>query len=166
MRDKVGRSFSAEGAVAKITLNRPEKLNAILHTMIKGITEIVEECGRDDEVRAIVITGAGRAFSSGDDIVGGMGRLGDAPDPAVGDRAPHEHHLAHAEALYIGHEFALASQKAGVLPAPDRRADTARCNRFDRHCHRRSGKLRGFAALYHVDHCTRGGHYGDHRDLR
>jgi 2-(1,2-epoxy-1,2-dihydrophenyl)acetyl-CoA isomerase len=75
MREYEGLAFEREGAVATITLNRPEKLNAILFSMIEGITEIVDECGRDEEIRAIVITGAGRAFSSGDDIVGGMGDL-------------------------------------------------------------------------------------------
>ena len=73
MREFEGLTFERSGAVATITLNRPERLNAILFSMVEGITELVDECGRDDDVRAIVITGAGRAFSSGDDIVGGMG---------------------------------------------------------------------------------------------
>jgi 2-(1,2-epoxy-1,2-dihydrophenyl)acetyl-CoA isomerase len=75
MQEYEGLLASREGAVATITLNRPEKLNAILMTMIDGIADIVEEWGRDDDIRAIVITGNGRAFSSGDDIVGGMGEL-------------------------------------------------------------------------------------------
>jgi 2-(1,2-epoxy-1,2-dihydrophenyl)acetyl-CoA isomerase len=73
MKEYEGLTYAREGAVATITLNRPEKLNAILFTMIEGITELVDEWGRDDEIRVIKITGTGRAFSSGDDIVGGMG---------------------------------------------------------------------------------------------
>lgn len=93
MQEYDGLEFTREGAVATITLSRPEKLNAILHTMIQGITEIVEECGRDDDVRAIVITGAGRAFSSGDDIVGGMGQRAERwQDVGLNrDLGPHHH---------------------------------------------------------------------------
>jgi enoyl-CoA hydratase/carnithine racemase len=68
-----GLDYSLRDGVATITLNRPEKLNAIRWNMVHGITDWVTEAGEDPEVRVIVITGAGRAFSSGDDIVGGMG---------------------------------------------------------------------------------------------
>lgn len=73
MDDVEGLIFGREGGVASITLNRPDRLNAITWEMVEGITDFVQECGRDDDVRAITITGAGRAFSSGDDIVSGMG---------------------------------------------------------------------------------------------
>jgi enoyl-CoA hydratase/carnithine racemase len=73
MRDVEGLSFELAGGVATITLNRPEKLNAIRWAMVSGIIDWVTELGEDPAVRVIVITGAGRAFSSGDDIVGGMG---------------------------------------------------------------------------------------------
>lgn len=59
--------------VVTITLNRPDKLNAIRWTMVIGLVDLLREAGADPDVRAVVITGAGRAFSSGDDIVGGMG---------------------------------------------------------------------------------------------
>ena len=93
MQDYDGLEFSRAGGVATITLNRPEKLNAILHTMVQGITEIVDELGRDDDIRAIVITGAGRAFSSGDDIVGGMGQRAERwQDVGLNrDLGPHHH---------------------------------------------------------------------------
>lgn len=73
MRDIDGLAFDLSDGVATITLNRPEKLNAIRWAMVNGITDWVTELGESPEVRVIVITGAGRAFSSGDDIVGGMG---------------------------------------------------------------------------------------------
>lgn len=68
-----GIKLERDGGVATITLNRPEKLNAITWDMVNWLCDTVQELGRDEEVRAIVITGSGRAFSSGDDIVGGMG---------------------------------------------------------------------------------------------
>jgi 2-(1,2-epoxy-1,2-dihydrophenyl)acetyl-CoA isomerase len=92
VKDYEGLTFEQAGGVATITLNRPERLNAILFSMIEGITEIVDECGRDDDVRVIVITGAGRAFSSGDDIVGGMGDRSEGWRQGVGlftDLGPH-----------------------------------------------------------------------------
>jgi 2-(1,2-epoxy-1,2-dihydrophenyl)acetyl-CoA isomerase len=73
MKDVAGLTFDLTDGVATITLNRPEKLNAIRWAMVYGITDWVTALSEDPAVRVIVITGAGRAFSSGDDIVGGMG---------------------------------------------------------------------------------------------
>ena len=52
--------------IAYVTLNRPERLNAITWKMVEGLIDFTEECRRDDAVRVVVITGAGRAFSSRD----------------------------------------------------------------------------------------------------
>jgi enoyl-CoA hydratase/carnithine racemase len=58
-----------DGAIATITLNRPEKLNALTRAMWGGLGEAVDALGRDTDVRCIVIRGAGeRAFSPGNDI--------------------------------------------------------------------------------------------------
>ncbi len=91
MEDVEGLLFERDGAVARVTLNRPDKLNAITWKMVQGLTAFVEECGYDPEVRVIVITGAGRAFSSGDDIVGGMGDypLGAPRAGLHNNRGPH-----------------------------------------------------------------------------
>jgi enoyl-CoA hydratase len=51
-----------------ITLNRPESLNAISHTMAQEIIKVIEEAERDDDVKVLVIRGAGRAFSAGHDL--------------------------------------------------------------------------------------------------
>ena len=75
MKDIEGLSFTRESGVATATLNRPERLNAITWKMVEGLIDFIEACGRDDTVRVIVITGEGRAFSSGDDIVAGMGDI-------------------------------------------------------------------------------------------
>jgi enoyl-CoA hydratase/carnithine racemase len=50
-----------------ITLNRPEAMNAISRTMIKELHEALDEVESDPEIRAVVVTGAGRAFSAGMD---------------------------------------------------------------------------------------------------
>jgi enoyl-CoA hydratase/carnithine racemase len=56
-------------AIATITLNRPEKLNALTKAMWGGLGEAVDALGRDASVRCILIRGAGeRAFSPGNDI--------------------------------------------------------------------------------------------------
>ncbi len=56
------------GGVALITLNRPESLNALSVTMARSLLSELERLGREPAVRAIVVTGAGRGFSSGGDI--------------------------------------------------------------------------------------------------
>jgi 2-(1,2-epoxy-1,2-dihydrophenyl)acetyl-CoA isomerase len=56
------------GGAAKIELNRPERMNAWDQQFGKDLRDAVESTGRDDQVRAVVITGAGRGFSSGADL--------------------------------------------------------------------------------------------------
>jgi len=55
-------------AVATITLNRPEKLNAFFGTMREELHQALIDVERDASIRAVVITGAGRAFCSGGDV--------------------------------------------------------------------------------------------------
>ncbi|MHA6261869.1 enoyl-CoA hydratase [Arenibacterium sp. CAU 1754] len=57
-----------QGAVAEITLNRPKSLNALNRQCIDMLTETVRDLSAEDCVRAIVLTGAGRAFSCGVDL--------------------------------------------------------------------------------------------------
>ena len=57
-----------EDGVATITLNRPEKLNAFNMEMTGEIDMAFDEAARDKEVRAIILTGTGRAFSTGIDL--------------------------------------------------------------------------------------------------
>jgi enoyl-CoA hydratase len=54
--------------VAVITLNRPERLNAINADLLKGLIEYFAAARQDDEVRAVILTGAGRAFCAGEDL--------------------------------------------------------------------------------------------------
>ncbi|HUN47241.1 MAG TPA: enoyl-CoA hydratase-related protein [Stellaceae bacterium] len=60
--------FAIEGAIATITLNRPERMNAFNWEMIDAWAEALEECRRNDAVAAVIVTGAGKAFCSGGDI--------------------------------------------------------------------------------------------------
>ncbi len=54
-----------DDGIATLTLNRPEKLNAFTRTMFKEWEAIIERCVFDDKVRVLIVTGQGRAFSSG-----------------------------------------------------------------------------------------------------
>ena len=56
-----------------ITLNRPEAMNALSQGLRNEIDAALEEARLDPDIRAVVITGAGRAFSAGADIGGGGG---------------------------------------------------------------------------------------------
>jgi 2-(1,2-epoxy-1,2-dihydrophenyl)acetyl-CoA isomerase len=83
--------FEQHAGIATVTLNRPEKLNAITWRMMEDILDAIERARGDDTVRVLVFTGAARAFSSGDDIVDGMGdrtRGGD-PEGINADRGLH-----------------------------------------------------------------------------
>ena len=64
-----------KGDVAVITLDRPEKMNAINAEMLDGLYDAVDAIGRSERVGAAVLTGRGRAFSAGGDIeaMEGMG---------------------------------------------------------------------------------------------
>ncbi|MGZ0152958.1 enoyl-CoA hydratase/isomerase family protein [Kribbella sp. WER1] len=60
--------FEQHGHVAVITLNRPAKLNAVTAEMSDALVDLTRHCNDSDDVRAVVLTGAGRAFSAGSDI--------------------------------------------------------------------------------------------------
>ncbi len=66
-----------EGRVAVFTLNRPDRLNAISRTMLGELSAKVVEANKDPDIRCIVLTGAGKGFCSGLDLVdvsqGGIG---------------------------------------------------------------------------------------------
>jgi len=61
-------TFERQGPIGVITLNRPDKLNAIDQTMVKEILRAQQAAEVDDEVRVVVLNGAGRAFCAGFDL--------------------------------------------------------------------------------------------------
>ncbi len=73
--------FEQQGSVAVITLNRPDKLNAWTAAMERSIRTAMGACARDDSVRAIVVTGAGRGFCAGADM-----NLLQSIDPKAGEK--------------------------------------------------------------------------------
>lgn len=60
--------YSTQDGVATITLNRPERMNALTKVLEAELRSAIEQAGRDKDIRAIVLTGAGRAFCAGMDM--------------------------------------------------------------------------------------------------
>ncbi len=72
--------YEAARGVARITLNRPDRLNASNGTVSRGLTAAFTRAGADPEVRVVLLTGAGRAFCAGADMAV-LGEL--SADPAA-----------------------------------------------------------------------------------
>jgi enoyl-CoA hydratase/carnithine racemase len=72
-----------EGRVALLTLNRPDKLNAMDAAMLSAMVRSLDEIELDPRLRAVVITGAGRAFSAGADIAAFQPHVEAGPAAAV-----------------------------------------------------------------------------------
>ncbi len=81
-------TLERQGHVEVLTLNRPERLNAINRVMMGEVAAAVAQVKADDEVRALVVTGAGKGFCAGADLMGaGQAIAGNAPEPqAQGER--------------------------------------------------------------------------------
>src|SRR3954467_15877745 len=60
--------YEVADQILTITLNRPEKLNAFTGAMQKELIDAFDAADKDDNVRAIIVTGAGRAFCAGADL--------------------------------------------------------------------------------------------------
>ena len=78
---------SVQDAVATGTLNRPEALNAVDHVMHLELEEVLALVAEDQDVNAVVLTGAGKAFSAGGDIKAMQARA----------RDPEEHRGCHGK---------------------------------------------------------------------
>ncbi len=60
--------FEQIGHVARITLNRPDRLNAFTNELQSELVQSLQDADQDENVRAVIITGAGRAFCAGEDV--------------------------------------------------------------------------------------------------
>jgi enoyl-CoA hydratase/carnithine racemase len=81
--------YEVQDQVLTITLNRPERLNAFTKTMGRELIEAFDRSDADDDVRAVIVTGAGRGFCAGADLQGGGGTFDYEGDPAS-DEAPRD----------------------------------------------------------------------------
>jgi enoyl-CoA hydratase/carnithine racemase len=66
--------------ILTVTLNRPDRLNAFNSTMLEELLQVLDEADADDEVRAIIFTGAGRGFCAGADLGRGGGTFDHSED--------------------------------------------------------------------------------------
>ncbi|MFX1588907.1 MAG: enoyl-CoA hydratase/isomerase family protein [Promethearchaeota archaeon] len=135
--------YSLENSVATIYLNRPNKLNALNYPLLLEMIDILENLKRFKEIRVVIITGKGLAFSSGDDMKN-MGPDGVRFKPLEdGSKLPHHKvirlireikkpvvALLHGYCLGAGFELALACDfrlAADNLKIGDYRVTRAQC---------------------------------------
>src|SRR5436190_6151655 len=65
--------YAKDNGVATVTLNRPDRLNAFTPEMMRDLLEVFDVTDADDEVRCVIVTGAGRGFCAGADLGSGGG---------------------------------------------------------------------------------------------
>ncbi len=81
-------TYAVDGAVATLTLDRPDRLNAFTGRMMQEMISAFDEIDADDRVRAVIVTGAGRGFCAGADL--GAGGATFDSDAQSGGSAPPE----------------------------------------------------------------------------
>ena len=147
--------FELEDGVATITLQRPEQDNAFSYEMGVGLSEAYRRCDEDDEVRAAVVTGAGRAFCVGADMSAGAATFErpDSPEfsaaafdpPAFAVRKPV---IAAVNGHAIGLGFTLALQCDIRIVARDAKYGVVQVRRGvmpDAYAHFTLPRIAGFA---------------------
>jgi 2-(1,2-epoxy-1,2-dihydrophenyl)acetyl-CoA isomerase len=115
--------YEKKDSIATITLNRPAKLNALLHKMIREVHAALDDAAEDDSVRSLILKGEGRAFCSGDDMLGMVDAQRPLPTQGKEDLRPEGYHSlvialreirkpivasVHGYALGAGLELAIA----------------------------------------------------------
>ncbi|MFM1652592.1 enoyl-CoA hydratase/isomerase family protein [Brevibacillus sp. B_LB10_24] len=70
--------LQVEGNVLAVTLNRPQSLNVFSPDMLEGMMEAIQRAKEDPDIRAVLLSGAGRAFSAGGDVKRMEERMGDS----------------------------------------------------------------------------------------
>lgn len=66
-------TYTSDGGIGRVTMNRPDRLNAMNQELMGALTRAVERAAADDSVRVVVVSGNGRAFSVGGDLSEGAG---------------------------------------------------------------------------------------------
>ena len=66
--------YDKEDGIGTITLNRPDKMNAVTDDLLADLANVINEIALDDEVRVVIFTGSGRAFCAGADVNVGLAR--------------------------------------------------------------------------------------------
>jgi 2-(1,2-epoxy-1,2-dihydrophenyl)acetyl-CoA isomerase len=84
--------WERDGGVGRVTLNRPDSLNAWTHDFGRELKQVIVRDAADPAVRAVLITGSGRGFSSGADLKAGFDP---APDDGMPDLRKELHQLYH-----------------------------------------------------------------------
>ena len=135
--------YTFENGIGTITLNRPDKLNALQYPLLTEIIEVIESEMKNKLLRALVIEGNGKSFCSGDDMIS-MGPEGSKFVPLEdGSRIPHQRvvqlirtiqkpviALLHGYCLGAGLDIALACDfrlAADDLKIGDHRSTRAQC---------------------------------------
>lgn len=80
--------YEVDGPVLTVTLNRPDKLNAYTAVMGAELQDAFQRADADDDVRVVIVTGAGRGFCAGADISGGADAFDTQADGSVAFAAP------------------------------------------------------------------------------
>jgi len=83
--------YEISDTIATITLNRPDVLNAVNETMGRELLEALKSAEQSESVRCIIITGSGRAFSAGEDILELRGQYERGEKPRLGERLLHKY---------------------------------------------------------------------------
>jgi 2-(1,2-epoxy-1,2-dihydrophenyl)acetyl-CoA isomerase len=76
-----GILFEKKDGIATVTLNSPDKLNAISFKMRDSLMQVIDDLGKDDSVKVVILTGAGRGFCAGADLSELAG--GTRPEPSI-----------------------------------------------------------------------------------
>lgn len=121
-------TFEVKDRIATITMNRPEKLNAINNEMIADLFEALHEVNTNDDIWVAVLTGEGRAFSTGHDLVMAGEKLEPKPGVPSGTTddlyvylselskpiiaAPHGYALAQGSGLALLCDFRISADDA------------------------------------------------------
>jgi enoyl-CoA hydratase len=115
--------YSKEGLIGTIRLNRPERMNAVIEEMYEEIRDVLEQAGRDDEVRVLILTGS--VLRKGDTVKQAFCAGADLKKHSAGDRTPEEKRayilLAHETCRRI---YTFAKPVIAAVNGPARGAGT------------------------------------------